>query len=802
MRLPICRTIALLVLMISVSAEVAEASKTAKPIIGESEQVYTLAPENKEIRGIAFDEVSPKAPRLLVLDQTGKVFVYQVPKDQKGKNDELKLLETISLPVDADGYCLTRPRGLAYVREGKHDVLYFMNWDDSLHLADRHASVISQLWRFDLDAKKAVYVDLSRYTNRFGDREPFDLTLLDGDFLISFNPLEYPSISTRMQHGIVRLRWSAPYDKDPEFIRHMPDSGIAPSHGLASMKFEGAKYLWATIGNRDVYCADGPTGRGLFWFDRPRTSPRGSCYGLCFGDDSLWVSENVPGPSRVHRVNVTKNIDAPLVGPRVLRHLIMSIETRPEEEETPHAGTVTHNFSRPYGNRQMPNQGIWPKTEKIFCVTKVDNATIKPFTYDPAGDRSSRQYMRSVVFGDAPAQFYKSQYEIDMWTRPYKKFIYPHRVDNDTSKLKGTNYLEDDPELYNLKSDRETYVAFIERIKKHIEKKYGVAADMENPYWAARNTIEYIQDNYYYPNPSKRKSATVDYSRNHYDANPGNLKIELSERPYDKMQIIACSGTSVMVAGTMRHLGIPARWLGTGTPYSPGNWDKNHNGLLDEGESAVCTNGHRYNNVWLGSRYGWICFDATPSKPDMNDYDQPPPLQSQWRFMQRCAAGTREPNRIVFNIGSKLFRPLYRDFEYDEKRAVINACGGDQRYNLKARFEKNDLWKGSGERIAVANLCYITDIKLSGPQEKTKITWDLKGDWQLDRSAKLTVALERVYSPNRRPRQVAVLAEAVPYNKRSVVVDLSGHQGKSYQIIIRKVGDPDTGGVSETFDLP
>ena len=92
---------------------------------------------------------------------------------------------------------------------------------------------------------------------------------------------------------------------------------------------------------------------------------------------------------------------------------------------------------------------------------------------------------------------------------------------------------------------------------------------MQNPYWAARNVVEYIQDNYYYPSPPKRKPATVDYDRQHYDANPGNLKIELSARPYDKTQIIACSGTSVMVAGAMRHLGIPARWLGTGTQQGP-----------------------------------------------------------------------------------------------------------------------------------------------------------------------------------------------------------------------------------------
>ncbi len=221
------------------------------------------------------------------------------------------------------------------------------------------------------------------------------------------------------------------------------------------------------------------------------------------------------------------------------------------------------------------------------------------------------------------------------------------------SDLEGTDYLADDPVLYNL-SDTATYDAFMQRVAAHIAKKYGIEADMQNAYWAARNVVEYIQDNYYYPNPSKRIPATVDYDRQHYDANPGNLKIELSAKPYDKTQIIACSGTSVMVAGAMRHLGIPARWLGTGTPRGPEDWDKNANGLMDPEETAVCTNGHRYSQVWLGSRYGWICFDATPSKPALNDYDPPPPLQSQWRYMTRAASGHREPKRIVFNVGCRV----------------------------------------------------------------------------------------------------------------------------------------------------
>ena len=49
------------------------------PHMGQSERVYQLAPENGPIRGMAFDDTSPKAPRLFVLDRSGKVFKVITP---------------------------------------------------------------------------------------------------------------------------------------------------------------------------------------------------------------------------------------------------------------------------------------------------------------------------------------------------------------------------------------------------------------------------------------------------------------------------------------------------------------------------------------------------------------------------------------------------------------------------------------------------------------------------------------------------------------------------------------------------
>lgn len=766
-------------------------------VVGQVERTYTLAAENENIRGLAIDDSTGEASRLLTLDRSGRVFVYSLESEEgQGRGGDvcdLGLLETLDLKAEPANLKLFDPRGLAFAVEDGQQVLYILDWGYV------NGGVHSRLWRFPIGAKEAISIDLSLYMYCLGDREPIDVSWEDGQIVVAFDSSGYAVPDRRVQRGLVRYRWNAE-KRDLEFIRHMPDAGTETSRGVASMKMDGVPYLWATIGNDKVYCADGPTGRGLFFFDRPNSEPDSTCSGICFGADALWVSENVQGADRVHQVNVTKNLDAHYEGTRVLRHLQMVISTEPEgDAENP--GKVFHYYSRPYAYEQLQNQGVWPETETCVDLSDAPNAVVKSFPYDPAGDEASRQTMWVAEYADAPARSYSSQYDIDLWTNPYKKFVYPHRVDLDRTALEGTNYLADDPELFNL-DDTKTYTGFIERVQAHIHEKYDVdaAEEMKNPYWAARDIVEYIQDSYYYPNRAKRKPAAVDYDRKHYDANPGNLKIELSDHPYDKNQIIACSGTSVMVAGAMRHLGFPARWLGTGTQQGPAMWDGNRNGLLDRGETARSSNGHRYSQAWLGSHYGWICFDATPTKPPHNDYDPPPPLQTQWRYMQRAASGHRYDNRVIYNVGSALFRPLYRDFEYDPVLAIDNNCGGDQRYNLQGRFEKRELWKLAGNRIWLTNLCYVTDVKVSGPKEATEITWELDGAWDRCPDATLSVYLQEIRGANV-ARDVARLVGNVPHDAKSVTVDLSGQRGKGVRMILRKDGDPETGGMSEVFDL-
>jgi len=144
---------------------------------------------------------------------------------------------------------------------------------------------------------------------------------------------------------------------------------------------------------------------------------------------------------------------------------------------------------------------------------------------------------------------------------------------------------------------------------------------------------------------------------------------------------------------------------------------------------------------------------------------------------------------------------LYRDFEYDERRAVDNNCGGDQRYNLQGRFDKPEQWKLPGHRIHLSNLCFLTNVTLTGPPGKPVLSWEPEGKWELDPEATLVAHLQRVDAETGKATDVARLAEGIPHDARSVTLDLSAHHGKGYRVILRKHGDSETGGHSDLFDL-
>jgi hypothetical protein len=169
--------------------------------------------------------------------------------------------------------------------------------------------------------------------------------------------------------------------------------------------------------------------------------------------------------------------------------------------------------------------------------------------------------------------------------------------------------------------------------------------------------------------------------------------------------------------------------------------------------------------------------------------------------MERAASGHRAPQRLVFNVGSGLIRPLYRDFLFDETLAIDNNCGGDQRYNLQGRYEKPELWKLPRHRIHLQNLCFIKNVALAGPWSETQVSWELEGAWDRIVDAKISIYLQQTSGGPNGFRDVAKLVSGLPCDSEPVRINLSSYRGKGYRLLLRRDGDPETGGQSMTFDL-
>ena len=171
---------------------------------------------------MTFDEISKDAPRLFVLDRSGKIFVYGLQKDGQGGFEGFELRETLNVPMGEDGTALKGLRGLAFSLESDQPVLYYLNWDDS------NAEVVSQLWRYDYLEKKTESRNLSLYVFNIGDRELQGLAYLNGKLFVSFDGSGYEDNSLRVKRGIIQLEWHQAYDGKLEFVRHMADAGTFP----------------------------------------------------------------------------------------------------------------------------------------------------------------------------------------------------------------------------------------------------------------------------------------------------------------------------------------------------------------------------------------------------------------------------------------------------------------------------------------------------------------------------------------------------------------------------------------------
>ena len=90
---------------------------------------------------------------------------------------------------------------------------------------------------------------------------------------------------------------------------------------------------------------------------------------------------------------------------------------------------------------------------------------------------------------------------------------------------------------------------------------------------------------------------------------------------------------------------------------------------------------------------------------------------------------------------------------------------------------------------------------MSGPKDRTIVSWKPEGAWHRDRQATVSIYLQRVMASTTKATDVARLARAIPFDSRTATVDLSAYSGPRYRIMIRKDGDSETGGHCEPFDL-
>jgi len=724
---------------------------------------YTLGASHTMGYGLAYDPDSTPH-RLYASDYDGhKIYAYEVGETA------LTPLPSADLDTKSLESGFIAPRGLAYAKVGGKRTLFALTSRD-LH---NDGLFTSHLWWVDLSSGKptAIGTDLSKAAFGLKETEVFGLAHRGGELLVSYDTSRFTSDKDQVRRGILRVKLGAALTA----AGHMPHSGRktsgskylrAPAFGLAAGNVEGRGYLFATSYYKYLYAAAPDTGRGLFHWASPGNR---AIIGLAFGGGHLWALDRAAGPDRVHKVRVAGDWGAAALGARRVRRLSMRIKsTAFAAKPTP---GVTHNFALPHPTTRRPNQHLDEKSLKQSLST---GAKASRLSYDPAGDSSARQEYLSVAYasqhkaGDELA----SRVEMDFWSADRRHYLYPHRVDRKGAMAKG--YLADAKLLYGM-SDTATYNKFIAAVKAAVTAEYGTAAAATtNPYWIARDVMEFILERYDYGNVSNASAG-------HYSYNPANLKLALCLDTYTGNDKMSCSTSTFAMSGVMRSLGIPTRWVGT--TKRRGGWDKDKDGLRTGGEDALDTSFHRWPEVWLGSTYGWQRFDPTPPS------DGPREL-SQYELMAKAAQGVRWTD-LVLTLGAGVHEPFFRQKD------------GNQRYNTVPRYTAALDWTDTVYRsITWSNPC---SIKITGPTSPVSsagptITWTLTGRWDLDPSATLSISLQELDKSGTPYGARVTLASKVPASAGKKVVNLAAaKKGSTYRVEVRKDGDSETGALGAAF---
>ncbi|MEZ4320859.1 MAG: hypothetical protein R3F61_25505 [Myxococcota bacterium] len=560
--------------------------------------------------------------------------------------------------------------------------------------------------------------------------------------------------------------------------------GRFASRGVALATVDGHPYLWGTIASHALYAMD-LHGRGLFSVPRPLEPGDDVAFGLAGSEDTLWTLRRSRTDMELQRLDLAD--DTPRRGPRRVRRMTEIIVSRPEPGRTTRGGVV-HNFGIP---APVDGQGWDPASLALRDESEpMRTFQVRDLAWNP-GDTPVP--MKQMAYANVTRGDVSSTATFDVWTQSLQPTVYPHRV---TATSRPAPYLADSM-LYGL-DDHARYDAFLERVRAYLVEHWRLTpaeaeAELHHPYWAGRAVVEYVHWRYRYPSPTRGVNPTLDWARGHYPGGPAPLKLALSEGRVDGQAVVACDASAVMLDGVMKYLGHPARWIGTthqtqqdGHIGAEGPWDLDGDGLLGPGERATSLHGHKTTEVWLGERYGWQLFDATPQR--VLDARGPYPLVtvSQARLME-VVAGRRAPERVVLNVGTGKVPYLF----IEPEPAV--RYGNDQTYNLLGKYDHPDLWAHPWERIWLEAAVTI-DVALD---PSGQVTWERRGRWDLLPGATLDVILEQLDVTGKvvRTRPVEL---GVPVKRTGLRV--TAPPGR-YRVRVRLTGDPDSGGLSDVQTL-
>ncbi|MBE0676342.1 MAG: hypothetical protein IH591_16930, partial [Bacteroidales bacterium] len=725
--------------------------------IGQVERVYELPPEVANVVGVAFRGDESGDFSYAFEGASRKIYQLKVDEVTRDLSYENSFL--------IEGADLSSPKGLTYKREVSGDVFYFL--DFVLFQENGIYKKKGILYRYDLTNRDLTSIDLSDTGYEIGTSPVHAVSRQAGYLYVSYDPSSFGSYTARVRRGLMVLSvddgesvsitrnsktikrpraWQEALDGHPMIVQQMPgpgketaDGGVEASHSLTAMTIDSNDYLWGTVGNDYIYLMESKTGRGIFFFDRPGSKTFPFYDMMAYGDGNLWVAEKSTGGTFfIHRVNILSNLMMSSTGQKRFREMKMLLTSTVSSNVSSPRGYVYHTFCHPYSSDITGNQGVVPNSVRVNDLTGLSDYTVEELYLDPADDPATRQHYTLVSYltdQNPDVRQYKTELFIKYWTRDYRNFIYPHLAFRDGGPV-GTHYLDDDEVLYGISSDPESYEGFIFRVRESMAEEYNIEPDMENPYWASLNILEYIVENYHYPNDNAGYYATYDFAGNDYNSHPGNLKAAYSADDSYVDNITACSGSGAMVGGVLRYIGLPSLWLGTSKQIA----------LTDEffeseNNEAQVSNGHRYNKVWLGSFYGWQDIDATPRVPKGNAFSSKPKEMSQWEIMQKAFARVT-PQRLVHNLQSEFWDKLHVPFRYVCETRV-NTCGST-RYNLLGSYTNPELFNLSSQVMTISGIQFlkIVNVELDS-DNNAAVTWQKSGEWDNDPGATLTLVLEK-----------------------------------------------------------